>query len=545
MAIATPDMGCGAFAMTAEQLLEELSDPACYPDPPPAVQVLQTHLSVVCIAGERVYKLKKAKTLPFVDFSSLAARRTFCREEVRLNRRLCPDVYLGTCALRRTAAGLRFTAVGDDEQQGDVDVAVVMKRLPADRMLDELVRHDAVPVAAIEALARQIAAFHASAARSPQVLQAGNPDQLAGFAKANFEELAAMPEHGVPPDLLTALASASAAEFARQLPILRTRAERGLVVDGHGDLHARNICMTEPATVYDCIEFAPAFRCGDVATENAFLVMDLRYRGAATLAAAYEDAYVRASGDHEQRDLLPLLCSYRAMVRAKVAALAAAEPELPAEDRQNARESTLRHVLLAAAMLVETRGPLWVVVFGPPASGKSTLCAQLAKIGAWPHLATDAIRKELAGLAPHARASAEHYTAAFSDRTYGELAKRAASQTVAGQRTVLLDGNFATPARRAQLAQQAAAKGCAVVFVHLAVDAATAEVRAGRRRAEGSSTSDAGPAEAAVLHRDFQPPTKDEKLALVHLDGAQDTPSLMTGALRDLLLLRNERSGLG
>ncbi|MBL9077243.1 MAG: AAA family ATPase [Planctomycetes bacterium] len=522
--------------MSAEALLAELRDPACYPHAPAAVQLVQTHLSVVCLAGDLVYKLKKARRLPFVDFSTLAARRATCRDEVRLNRRLCADVYLGTAALRRDAGGaLRFAAIGDDDGPDDLDTAVVMRRLPADRMLDRLVHERRATTAEIERLARHLAAFHAGADRGPAVLAAGDPLRLQGFAAANFRELAAVPDHGLPAALLQRVAAASAEDFARLLPLLQRRAAAGRVVDGHGDLHARNVCLVEPPVVYDCIEFEPAFRCGDVATENAFLVMDLRHRHAPDLAAVWTAAYVAASGDTEQPALLPPLVAYRAMVRAKVAALAAAEPELPADDRAAARRSAHRHLWLAAAASLEARGPRWLVVCGPPASGKSSLCTALVDVAHWPHFATDVVRKQLAGLPPAATAGGEHYTAAASQRTYDELLRRAAAATAAGAPVVLLDGNFPTAALRAAAAAAARAAGARLQVAFVAVDAATAAARAARRTADPDRVSDADAAVTARLHAAFAPPTAGEGLALVQLDGAQPTEALAAHLLGALL----------
>lgn len=525
--------------MTAEALLDELRDPSCYPGAQPAaelvVEIVQTHLSVVCLAGDLVYKLKKAVALPFVDFSTLAKRRATCRDEVRLNRRLCPDTYLGTCALRRTPAGLRFAALGDDDGAADLDVAVVMRRLPAARMLDALVANGTVTTAEIERLAGHIAAFHVGAARGPEVARQGDPDRLAAFAAANFAELPTIPGHGLSQPLMRALARTSANGFARILPALRRRCTDGFVVDGHGDLHARNVCMTEPPTVYDCIEFEPAFRCGDVATENAFLVMDLRYRGAPALAASYVRAYVRASADTEQPGLLPILCAYRAMVRAKVAALAAAEPELPTADRDHARRSAHRHVLLAAASALEAHGPRWLVVFGPPASGKSRLCTALREIADWPHLATDVVRKQLANLPATTTADATHYSSEFSSATYRELLRQATAQSANGAPVVLLDGNFPTADQRAAVRSAALAAGAAVDFACVDVDLPTALARAATRQADPSHVSDAGPEVARRLHAAFAHPKATEGLSLVLLDGAQPTEALVLVLLTALL----------
>ena len=527
--------------MAAPDLVLLLSDPRCFPGAAP-VQVIQTHISIVCLSGDRAYKFKKPLRLPFLDFSTLALRRHFCREEVRLNRRLCPDVYLGTSALRRTAAGLRVQPVGDDDGIDDVDVAVVMRRLPQERMLDRLLAGGAVTAPTIEQLARTVAAFHAAADRGAAVRAAGDPDRLVALAVANFTELAALPSVPVAPCLLHALAGASAAAFARDTPALRARAARGRVVDGHGDLHARNVCLCEPVAIYDCIEFAAGFRCVDVATEVAFLAMDLRYRGAPALADAFVAAYAAASHDDELPGLLPTLCCYRAMVRTKVAALAAGEPDLSPTDRAGAAASAIDHAQLAAAALLDDSSrwrARWLALCGPPGSGKSTLAAQLRRGTAWPCVSTDLVRKELAGLQPTQRGAPAHYTPAFTARTYAELFARAAALTPAGgaaaTRTVVLDGNFASPERRAEAARAAAAAGAAFAVVHVDVPAATGRQRVADRAGDPARVSDAGPAEHDALRRQFVPPAATEGHDLVAVDGAATPPAAAAQLLAALL----------
>jgi aminoglycoside phosphotransferase family enzyme/predicted kinase len=524
--------------MNPEPLVAALADPACYPHAPRSVRLVQTHLSIVCLVDQLVYKLKKAVTLPFVDFAPLAARRTACRDEVRLNRRACPGVYLGTASLRQSPdGGLQFAALGDDAGPDDVDVAVVMRRLPQERMLDELLRAHTATRDEIEALAAHVAAFHARCEVLPPADGERLVDDLLGFATANFTELAAIAGHGQPPLLLSALQAAHERAFAALAPLLRARAQRGLCLDGHGDLHARNVCMTVPPALYDCIEFEPRFRRGDQALDVAFLVMDLRYRGAKDLAAAFALAYANARGDAELPALLPTLCAYRAMVRAKVAVFAAREAELPAADRDGARHSARHHLELAAALQVEALGPLWLVLCGPPASGKSQLATALTELAGWPSLATDVVRKELAGVAPTERARAEHYTDAFSQRTYDELLARAAVATRAGERVVLLDGNFPTPPQRAAAAAAAQTAGARIVFVHVDVDRATAIARATARTLDPTRISDADATVAAARHDAFVPPTPAEGHAVVRIAGTAATPDALAGLFAGLLAL--------
>lgn len=523
--------------MTATDHLAALASPACYPHAPAAVRVLQTHLSVVCLAGDLVYKLKKAVTLPFVDFGPLAARRQACRDEVRLNRRLCPDVYLGTAALRSGPDGApRFAAVGDDDGPDDLDVAVVMRRLPQELMLDELLRAGAVAPTAIAALARHVADFHARAERPDPGAASASADLLARFAAENFAQAKGLPgDVGLPAGLLAALAAASQRGFAGLLPRLRARAGAGRVVDGHGDLHARNVCLTEPPAIYDCIEFEPRFRIADVAAEVAFMAMDLRYRGAPALARTFVDAYVARGGDRELPGLLPWPCSYRAMVRAKVAAIAAGDAGLAAADRDAARGSAHAHLQLAAAYAVEAEGPRWLVLCGPPASGKSTLAAALRAATGWPTTSTDATRKRLAGLAPQQRADAACYAPEFTSRTYAAVFAEAAAATAAGDGVVALDGNFATPALRRAAADAAQAAGARATVLHVDVDAATALARAAARAERGDAVSDADAAVAARLRAAFVPPSPAEGLPLRRCQGGLAAAAAADDTLAALL----------
>ncbi len=514
-----------------EELLLILADPACYPNRPGSVEIVQTHISIVSIAGELVYKFKKPVRLPFLDFSTIELRRHYCREEVRLNRRLCPDVYLGTTALARTADGPRLGTPGADDVTNTIDTAVVMRRLPADRMLDQLLVEGAVSAVEIAALARMVARFHAEAARGAAVRAAGAPERLLQSARENFTEIAALAVHGMSSELLRVMQQLTDDDFAWLLPVLHERADADRVIDGHGDLHTRNVCMTEPPAIYDCIEFSAVFRCGDVATDIAFLDMDLRYRGAPELATAFVDAYVAHSGDKDVLGLLPPLSRYRAMVRAKVAAMTASEAEIDCADRDGARSSAARHLQLAAASALESKlrrkqTPLWLLLCGPPGSGKSSLAARLRYGTNWPCLATDAIRKELAGKALNERLNASHYSAAFSERTYAELLRRAAAALRGGVPVVVLDGNFPTPDHRCTAAAAARAAGAEFVCLYVDVDEETGRTRVTTRAEDPHRISDAGPAQYDELRARFVAPSAAEHIAVHRLDA--------TGALADV-----------
>jgi hypothetical protein len=501
--------------------IEELRRPECYPHEVRDIEVIQTHISIVCLAGDRVFKLKKAVQLPFLDFSTPERRQYFCHEELRLNRRLCPWVYLDVVPLSRSERGLNFRGEGSV-----VDHAVLMTRMPADRMLDRLLARDAVEPEAIDRLARCVVDFHRHAERGPRVRAAGAPERLAQQIRANFTDSQPYVRTILDPTLHARLAQLAASDLATLVPALARRAEGERIVDGHGDLHARNVCLTDPPAIYDCIEFSESFRCGDVATEIAFMAMDLRYRGHRELAARFVTTYAEVSGDAEVARLLPPLVRYRAIVRAKVAAMAASDPDISASDRTAAAESARRHLRLAAATAVEVGGPLWIAACGPPASGKSVLLEALAHETGWPLLQSDRIRKELAGVATTTRLPPDAYTGAATDRTYETLLARAAPAGL----VVLLDATWPTRARRASLWHAAREAGAQVLLVHLDVSPAVARARLARRATDPTAVSDADTGIFERFAPRFEPPASDEG-AVLTLSGDVPCSALLDAVL--------------
>ena len=454
--------------MIDEALIQQLADPRRYPGAPGSVTLYQTHLSVVAVAGEHAYKLKKPVRLPFVEFSTAELRRQFCEEEVRLNSRLCPDVYRGVAPLFAGADGPSFREP-DAASTEIIDYAVHMRRLPAERMMDVLLAADAVTQDDVRTIAATMAKFHQRVALpgdSPEAAQTAA--RLREFAVANFDETAAQLGTIFDAGLHRLLRDRTDRDFARWMPALQARASAGRVVDGHGDLHARNICLAEPLAIYDCIEFNRDLRVQDVAVENAFLVMDLRYRGHGELAAAYLDHYVELAGDPGQRVLVPMLVRYRAMVRAKVAAIAAREDEIGPADREGCIGSARRHLNLAAASAIEEAGPCLICACGLPASGKSYVFAAIARVSRWPCFSSDVIRKQLAGIEPDERAPESCYTREFSTRTYAEMMRRASAGLSCG--LVLLDANFPSVAFRRQAIECARRAGSRVAFVWFQTD---------------------------------------------------------------------------
>ncbi len=495
--------------------IESLRDPAIYPEKPDAVEILQTHLSVVVLAGASAYKFKKAIRLPFADFSDLERRRWFCSEEVRLNRRLCPAIYEGVVELRRDGAGrLRIGGVGEL-----VDCAVKMRRMPQDRMMDVLLAQGRVTEAEIIAVARRVIAFHRDADQGPAVTEAGDPAKLREFALANFSETRGM----FPEALHRELEHRTRDDFERLLPLLKERAASGCLVDGHGDLHARNICLIEPPAIYDCIEFNPALRCGDTALEHAFLFMDLRFRGHPELARLYLDTVFGESGDITAGRVVSLFARYRAMVRAKVSALTAREGEFSEAERAAAEETAHRYLRLAAALSVEDEGPRWLLCCGLPASGKSVAALRWRNPPAGPgrcSQATGCARNW--PVSPRPTGSRLPFTArSFRGRLTMNCSRGPWPATGPGT-VIILDANFRSRADRGRFREAATRAGAACDLLHLEPGEDTALERLRIRSSEGESVSDADASVYEFLKREFEPPEPGEADRFLRLPGVGD-----------------------
>ncbi len=495
--------------------IEELNDPAIYPERSDSVVILQTHLSVVVLSGDSAYKFKKAIVLPFADFSSLEKRRFFCEEELRLNRRLCPEIYESVVELRRDEAGtMQLGGSGEI-----IDFAVKMRRMPEGRMMDVLLAENAVEAEEVAAIARRVVGFHRLAERGPRVKDLGDPEKLRDFALANFEETRGF----FPTELHEALEARTRRDFDSNLPLLKSRADAGLVVDGHGDLHARNICLIDTPAIYDCIEFNPAFRCGDVATEHAFLLMDLRHRGHPELAQVYLDTVLAESHDEGMVEVLPTLVRYRAMVRAKVSAITAGESEFSPEARAAAGETARQYLRLAAVSAIEEDGPWWLIFCGLPASGKSSIAHSLVQASreAWSVFSTDRIRKELAGISATESLPTRFYSDDFSRRIYDEMRARAKAVTRANS-VVILDANFRGRKERSLALSAAREAGARLVILHIETDEKTVIERLNRRKTDPSSESDADREVYEKLKSQFEAPAAEEADLLLAVSGDPD-----------------------
>jgi aminoglycoside phosphotransferase family enzyme/predicted kinase len=415
-------------------LIEVLAKPAAYPYPVETIEVRQTHISVVFLAGQFVYKIKKPVNPGFLDFTTLEKRRHFCAEEVRLNQRLAPHVYLGVVPIVQSLDAIR---IDSGDAVGDViEWAVKMQRLPDEATLLELIQRDEISVEMIEELARRIAAFHRTAERNERIAAFGRYEIVSRLVLDILEQAAKQVGTTVGPALFRRVKHLAEEALVRLRPLIESRAARGLARDCHGDLHLDHVyCFPgrEPPAdlvIIDCIEFNERFRFSDALADMAFPAMDLAYRGRRDLARAFAEAYFQAAGDAEGRALLPLYAAYRAIVRGTVEGLLLGEREAPDAQRAAALVQAHAHWLLALTELEDARHkPCLILVAGLPGAGKSTLARGLAERGGFHVVRSDVVRKELTGVPAGAPTPLPLrdalYSPEWNERTYGECLRLA------------------------------------------------------------------------------------------------------------------------
>ena len=479
--------------MPMASLIAAMQEPGFYPQPPLAVEFRQTHISCVFLAGEFVYKIKKPVHFPFVNYSTPELRYHFCQEEVRLNRRLTPRVYLGVLPITRRADA--FVLGAQPAQRFDpeaAEYAVKMRRLPDDRSLEGLVRGGQINDGEMRRIARVLAKFHIGAARERSTLY-GSPAAIAHSVGGNLEEC--RPFIG---DTITAAEFTAIEDFNRRFitgnrELLDRRARAGMVREGHGDLRSEHICVTDEIDVIDCVEFSERLRYADIASDLAFLLMDLDRLGAPALGHQLLAAYLPEVADPATPRLLNFYKCFRAVVRGKVGSLKAREGEVPQAQRSSARE-TARKYFAAAWRYAKAGSPALIVVCGLPASGKSTVAAALAERSGFAVFNSDVIRKRLAGKAPATRAGAGWragiYTPEFSAATYAALLDEAAGELEHGN-GVIIDATFKEDAERAAMRDLARRMAVPIVFAQCVVSAAQAKARMAARALEPDAVSDA------------------------------------------------------
>jgi len=512
-----------------------MSAPECYGERIGRVQVIHTHASVVFLAGEHAYKIKKPVDFGFLDYSTLGRREAMCHAEVELNRRLAADVYVGVVAIVRVGGHITVDGPGEI-----VEWAVKMRRLPDAASWSAMLARGELEPDHVRAVGRVLGAFHRDARRSADVAAWGAFEHLARLCRDNLDALATLVD-GLDPGVLDRLRAATQRELATHRALIQRRMRAGIPCELHGDLRLEHVYdlgghgVPEDVRIVDCVEFSELLRHGDPAADIAFLAMDLRMHGAWKLADTLVDAWIETTHDDDARVLLPLMSAYRSAVRAKVRALQARDTMVSPAQRAELRALAHSHVLLALGELAPPEArPCLVLVAGLPGTGKSRLSADLERAAGMTWIRADAVRKELAGLecGVAARAAIEGglYTPAWNDRTYGECLARAERILAAGGRA-LVDASFKEQPRRREFVALARRMG---VPVRILCCRAPAEVVRERLENRGGDPSDADWTVYEHALRTWDPFVGTTLEAVTTIDTAGSPADTLDAALEEL-----------
>ena len=494
-------------------LIAALLDARRAPEPAARIELIETHGAWVLLGDAHAWKIKKPVRLPFMDFGTLDRRRAACEAEIRVNHRFAPlhdpALYQGVRPVLGGASDPRWGELGDLDAPGAIEYAVQMRRFDEACRLDHLCARQAIGMNDMAALARHVAGFQARAAVAPPDSPWGLPEGVRAWARDNFATLRELGAGGSAADALPWLADWTEARFATLAGLLAARRAEGRVREGHGDLHLANLVkLGDEVVAFDAIEFNDELRWIDTASDIAFTWMDLRRQGAPGLANGLLSAWLDASGDVAAPRVLPFFAVYRALVRAKVAAIRRAQIAhgTGAQAARDAQDEEIEPSLALARRMAQPPAPRLVITHGLSGSGKtwaSTRWLQAEATGHAVRLRSDVERKRLHGLAAlQASGSGLNsglYTAQVHGDTYASLLARS-RELLQENWSVIVDAAFLRRHERDAFAALAAGLGCP--FHILACEAPPDELRR-RIRARQARGNDASEATLAVLEQQF------------------------------------------
>jgi len=427
-------------------LIATLSDPQVYPEATTDVRLIQTQMSCVFLTDEYAYKIKKPVNLGYVDYTSLEKRRYFCQREIELNRRLCPGAYLGVVPI--TFDGSKFDFNGSGET---VEYAVKMRRLPDDKLLDHLLRANAVTPEMMDTVARKLADFHKTAETSERIAAFGSVATVTQNTEENFSQTRKYFGRSISEKRFNKIRDYTRDFIRNNSETFERRAKEGRTRDLHGDLHAQHICFCHDLCIFDCIEFNERFRYCDVASEVAFLAMDLDHYGRADLGRRFVKEYIARSDDAGIPVLLNFYKCYRAYVRGKVASFKLNDPLVSDGDKAESQAIAQGYFDLAAAYTGSR--PLLILMVGLVGSGKTTLANALAQRLGAVHISSDVTRKRLAGIPENEHHYDEPasgiYSPEFNRKTYDAIFTQGIEVLKDGV-PVILDAAFLRQSEREQ-----------------------------------------------------------------------------------------------
>ncbi len=440
--------------MTGPDLLESMMNPDFYPHKPSCIELIQTHISNVFIAGDFVYKVKKPVNFGFLDFITLEKRKFYCEEELRLNKRLAPSIYIEVKPISFDSKN--NIILGSSENI--IDYAVVMKKLPLDRMLKILLINGEADKKIMDAIAQKIASFHQVAETGGRIDEMGGIATIRHNHDENFEQTKKYINITIPLYQFNFIKDFVNKFLTEKKDLFKKRVANHKIRDCHGDLHLEHICIADEIIIFDCIEFNERFRFSDVAAEVAFLTMDLDYNGYPRQAESFVKSYLKYSGDNDMLILLNFYRCYYAYVRGKVTSFRLDQKDLPDDERSQIEKTAERYFDLAYTYAANLEKPVLILTAGLMGCGKSYQARQLAARLNAKTIRTDVLRKEMLNINPtdrhHENFAQGIYSDDISRMTYNKAYELAESEIKSGK-AVIIDASFKRRSERQKAVQLA------------------------------------------------------------------------------------------
>ncbi len=490
--------------------LQGLLAAQAYTHPVQSVELIETHISWVLLTGQWAYKIKRPMLYPFIDLRSAERRAFLCQEELRLNQRFSPDLYVGVCPITRSGGQVRMAGAGEV-----IEYAVKMWQFPREQVLDQLLDSTSVSIDAVAQFGEYLAGIHAALPVSTAAQEWGRPNIVRVQLLDNLEQCATAAAVLGDTDTVQALRPALEAGLEHAQHWMSVRWLHGRVRECHGDLHCANIVRRSGRLrAFDCLEFDPALRWMDVAQELATLLADLQARRQQTLAAAFLSAYLAQSGDYQSCRLLPLYQAHRSLVRAKIMALNAGNVLQDHGDATDMQRRYQRHVDCARGVL-SANAPTLILMHGLSGSGKTWLAQRLAQRLGAVHLSSDRERNRLATLG----AAPVRYSPEARAQVYEYLAT-CATDTLSGGVTTIVDATFGTRAQRATFRALAASLAVPMYLVRCEAPPKVLAARIDQRLRDDHDLSEADLDVLTWQQRHTEPASPEEGFRILDVNTA-------------------------
>ena len=519
-----------SISPSSETLIQSLNNSDLYDHEVSQFKLIETHISWVLLTGPYAYKIKKPVNLGFLDFSKLEQRRFFCEEELRLNQRLAPKIYLELVTITGTPENPLLNQPGEP-----IEYAVKMKQFPQSALLSHCIQQGQISPSHIDDLAQTLADFHARIAVADSSTIFGTPDLIRDVVMDNFRHMPTERHEHNSLQQVKHIKDWTMKEYARCLEYFHVRKARGFVRECHGDLHLGNIALIHDSPViFDCIEFSARFRWIDVMSEMAFVVMDLIDRGAPELGWRLLNSYLEQPGDYRGLHTFRFYLTYRAMVRAKVIGIRLTQERHEDKDQSKLEEEFQKYLSLAESF-TQPPHPILLITHGLSGTGKTTISQTLLESLGAIRLRSDIERKRMLRLPPTKRTDPQHISLVYSDEstqlTYAELEKLARHILQSGY-SVIVDATFLKRAFRDPFAK--IAKEMSLPFFILNIRASHDILRE-RVKKRLQTGHDASEADVSVLEQQFsqdEPFSPTEHPFVVDVD--TEYPNYLNHALRTI-----------